>query len=120
MSNSYQPQNTKDALRMIQQLANQYLHAPLTKELLEYNQKQIQYLKQQVIPVAQQQEQNLTRVQQAQTLIQALQFWQQQKLQGKIVTGKIKNYQLTKTSTPKYQHLPGKHHSQPHYRTSHH
>ncbi|MCO6542267.1 MAG: hypothetical protein J6573_08215 [Lactobacillus sp.] len=108
MNNQYQPQNTKDALRYLEKLVNQYLNAPLTPEIIAYNQKQINYLRQQVIPVAQQQEHNPQRAQQAALMAQQLAQWQTQKLAGLPTPTKMRHFKLETPHPIKYQHRRGK------------
>ncbi|MBA1434458.1 hypothetical protein [Bombilactobacillus bombi] len=119
MSNQYQPQNTKDALRYLQQLANQYLNAPLTPAIIAYNHQQIQYLRQQVIPVAKNQEHNSQRSQEAQLMAQQLEQWERQRLAGQPGPYKMRHFQLQKPQTIKYQHLRQKSSQPGNYRTQH-
>lgn len=48
----YQPQNSKDAMRQIEKLFNQYKNAPLTDALLQYHQKLVTYLQTSVVQAA--------------------------------------------------------------------
>lgn len=113
----YQPRDTKDALRHLQTLVNQYYRAPLTADLLAYNQKQITYLQENVIPYAQQVEHNLQRQQEAQLMMQELQRWQVLRLQGHNVAGKMRHFRFQAATVTKYHTPKPKRQSLPHYHT---
>ncbi|MBH9991716.1 hypothetical protein H3R26_06370 [Lactobacillus sp. W8092] len=115
---NYQPRDTKDALRHLQTLVNQYYRAPLTADLLAYNQKQITYLQENVIPYAQQVEHNLQRQQEAQLMMQELQRWQVLRLQGHNVAGKMRHFRFQAATVTKYHTPKPKRQSLPHYHTS--
>ena len=116
MSNQYQPRDTKDALRYLEKLANRYLKAPLTPDLLAYNQKQINYLRQQVVPIAQYQEHNQQRAQQAKQMAEQLELWQTRRLAGLQVPDKMHHFQLVTTPAIKYHHQKNKTHQPGSYR----
>ncbi|NVY96253.1 hypothetical protein HU830_03550 [Lactobacillus sp. DCY120] len=120
MSPNYQPQDTKDALRYLEKLINQYLNAPLTPELIAYNQKQIKYLEEEIIPYALKVEHQPQRARKAQTMVQALKQWPNKRLSSTSSNLQMRHGQISPHQQTAYQHRAGKHHSQPHYRTSNH
>ncbi|MFD0898356.1 hypothetical protein [Loigolactobacillus binensis] len=89
----YQPQDTKDAMRYVEKLFNQYKDAPLTDELLRYNQKLMTYLTVSVVNEAQQNGQP-ERAKTAQAMAAALAGWVQIKAAGKPFFGEMRHFKI--------------------------
>lgn len=103
MQNRYvKPQNVNDAMETIQKLFNQYRHAPLTKELLNYHTNLIQRLQSDIYREAIR-ENNPKQLASLNAMITAMQSWTQIRVQNKPFTGKMKNFVLTETQHPKFK-----------------
>lgn len=89
----YQPQDSKDAMRYVEKLFNQYKDAPLTDELLQYNQKLITYLTVSVVNEAQQEGQP-ERAKTAQAMATAMSEWVRIKALGKPFRGEMRHFQI--------------------------
>ncbi|WP_395320418.1 hypothetical protein [Fructilactobacillus frigidiflavus] len=87
----YQPTNSKDAMRKIQKLFNQYCQAQLTNELLQYHFKLLNQVKTNVLPVAKT-ENVPERIQAAQRIITTMESWLQIRLAGKDYPGHMKHF----------------------------
>lgn len=87
----YHPKNSKDAMRKIQKLFNQYCQAPLTNELLQYHFKLLNQVKTNVLLVAKN-EDVPERVQAAQSMIEVMEKWLKFRLAGKEYHGKMKHF----------------------------
>lgn len=89
----YQPQDTKDAMRYVEKLFNQYKDAPLTDELLQYNQKLMTYLTTSVVNEAQQEGQP-ERAQTAQAMAAAMSEWVRTKALGRPFVGEMRHFKI--------------------------
>ncbi len=89
----YQPQDTKDAMRYVEKLFNQYKDAPLTDELLRYNQKLMVYLTGSVVNEAQQ-EGHPERAKTAQAMAAAMGEWVRTKALGRPFTGEMRHFKI--------------------------
>lgn len=118
MANEYQPQNTKDAMRFIEKLVNQYINAPITRELLLYNQKQINYLRQQVVSEAKNHEHEPQRAKTAEAFAEELEKWQKIRLSGDQIPGKMRHFKLDTTQKATFKKERGKNQTTTNYRTS--
>jgi len=87
----YQPTNSKDAMRKIQKLFNQYCQAPLTNELLQYHFKLLNQVKTNVLPIAKT-ENVPERIQAAQSIIEIMENWLSLRLAGKDYHGKMQHF----------------------------
>lgn len=87
----YQPTNSKDAMRKIQKLFNQYCQAPLTNELLQYHFKLLNQVKTNVLPVAKS-ENVPERIQAAKNMIATMEKWLTIRLAGKPYQGHMKHF----------------------------
>lgn len=89
----YQPTNSKDAMRKIQKLFNQYCQAPLTNELLQYHFKLLNQVKTNVLPVAKT-ENVPERIHAAQSIIATMEKWLTLRLAGKPYQGQMKHFRF--------------------------
>lgn len=100
-----QPKNVREAMTVIQDLFNQYRHAPLTTELLSYHDGLIQRLQSDIF-VAALRENNSAQQKQLGTMIQAMKTWRQMRVSGQPFTGKMKNFKLVVNNKPHFkQHV---------------
>ena len=97
-----QPQSVKEAMDVIQDLFNQYRHAPLTNQLLNYHLGLTQRL-QSDIYVAALKENNSVELEKLNTMIAAMKTWTKIRTANRPFNGKMKNYQLVSTSHPKFK-----------------
>lgn len=99
----YQPQNSKDAMRQIEKLFNQYKDAPLTSELVTYHRSLIDRLQTDILTAAKQ-EQIPERVAANQTMVDVMNRWLTIRLSGKPYNGKMKGFKFVATnSNPKFK-----------------
>ncbi|KRM94630.1 hypothetical protein [Loigolactobacillus rennini] len=89
----YQPQNSKDAMRQIEKLFNQYKNAPLTDALLQYHQKLVTYLQTSVVQAAKKEGQP-QRAQTAQTMAAGMTEWLRIRALGKPFTGEMRHFKI--------------------------
>ncbi|ANK60658.1 hypothetical protein [Loigolactobacillus backii] len=89
----YQPKDSKDAMRYVENLFNQYKDAPLTDELLRYNQKLVRYLSGNIVDEATR-EGHPDRAKAAQQMAAAMDEWVRIKALGKPFTGKMKHFKI--------------------------
>lgn len=100
-----QPKNVREAMTVIQDLFNQYRHAPLTTELLNYHDGLIQRLQSDIF-VAALRENNPAQQKQLGTMIQAMKTWRQIRVSGQPFNGKMKNFKLVTNNGPHFkQHV---------------
>ncbi len=93
----YQPTNSKDAMREIEKLFNQYKDAPLTKELLDYHQNLINRLNSDILAAAK--KENIPqRIKAIQSMTEVMQHWAQVKLAGKPYEGKMEHFHFVADS----------------------
>ena len=86
-----QPKNVREAMTVIQDLFNQYRHAPLTTELLNYHDGLIQRLQSDIF-VAALRENNPAQQKQLGTMIQAMLSWRQIRVCCQKFIGKMKYF----------------------------
>jgi len=98
----YQPNDIKDALQTIQKLFNTYTDAPLTPELMTYHQKLISQLKTNLLPLAQQQSDQL-RVKQINSMITVMQDWLKLRLSGQVFGGKMQHFKFASNQKTQFQ-----------------
>ncbi|MBB1123511.1 hypothetical protein [Limosilactobacillus albertensis] len=88
-----QPQNTKEAMIIIQKLFNKYRNAPLTNELLEYHNNLI-YRLQSDIKDAAIKENNLGQLKALNSMTDIMRNWTAARLNGKPFNGKMRHFKL--------------------------
>ncbi|GAY73492.1 hypothetical protein [Lentilactobacillus kosonis] len=99
----YQPQNSKDAMRQIEKLFNQYKDAPLTQELMDYHLNLINQLNTDIRQAAQQ-EAIPERIRSVDSMIAAMQKWQSIRLSGKAYNGKMEHFAfVANNARPKFK-----------------
>ncbi|WP_283678936.1 hypothetical protein [Lentilactobacillus sp. Marseille-Q4993] len=87
----YQPSNSKDAMRQIEKLFNQYKDAPLTQELVDYNQNLINRLNDDILTAAKQ-EGIPERIASVNSMVTVMQKWVQMRLAGKPFGGRMEHF----------------------------
>jgi hypothetical protein len=106
-------------MQLIESLFNQYRHAPLTKEVLNYHQQLIQRLQSDIYQTAlAEQKPELER--QLQQMIVAMQTWTKMRLTNQPFQFKMKNFKLVTENHPQFKarHLKG--HTQQNHHASRH
>ncbi|EQM52800.1 hypothetical protein N692_07185 [Lactiplantibacillus plantarum EGD-AQ4] len=98
----YQPTDIKDALQTIQKLFNTYTDAPLTPELMAYHQKLVNQLSTNLLPLAQQQDDQL-RVNQINSMIAVMQDWLKLRLNGQVFGGKMQHFKFVSNQKAQYK-----------------
>jgi hypothetical protein len=98
----YQPTDIKDALQTIQKLFNTYTDAPLTPELMAYHQKLVNQLSTNLLPLAQQQDDQL-RVSQINSMTAVMQDWLKLRLNGQVFGGKMQHFKFVSNQKPQYK-----------------
>jgi hypothetical protein len=98
----YQPNDIKDALQTIQKLFNTYTNAPLTPELMAYHQKLVNQLQTNLLPLAQQQTDQL-RVDQIGQMIAVMQDWLKLRLNGQAFNGKMQHFKFVSNNQPTFK-----------------
>lgn len=98
----YQPTNIKDALQTIQKLFNTYTDAPLTPELMAYHQKLVNQLSTNLLPLAQQQDDQL-RVSQINSMTAVMQDWLKLRLNGQVFGGKMQHFKFVSNQKTQYK-----------------
>lgn len=98
----YQPADIKDALQTIQKLFNTYTDAPLTPELMAYHQKLVNQLSTNLLPLAQQQDDQL-RVSQINSMTAVMQDWLKLRLNGQVFGGKMQHFKFVSNQKPQYK-----------------
>lgn len=98
----YQPSSIKDALMTIQKLFNSYTDAPLTTELVAYHQKLVSQLQTNLLPLAQQQADQL-RVDQINSMVTIMQDWLKRRLAGQAFGGKMRHFKFEPTNRPQFK-----------------
>ncbi|GAF41976.1 hypothetical protein JCM14202_3953 [Agrilactobacillus composti DSM 18527 = JCM 14202] len=100
-SRYYQPKDSKDAMRYVEGLFNQYSDAPLTDAILQYNQKLMRYLQQDVAQEALREGQP-NRQKTALQMADIMGQWQRARLLGKPFIGKMKGFKIKRNSHTRY------------------
>lgn len=100
-SRYYQPKNTKDAMRYVEGLFNKYKDAPLTEALIEYNQKLVYYLKNDVVREAKA-EGFPGREQKALEMAEIMEQWLRTRSLGQPFKGKMKGFKMQKQHSTRY------------------
>lgn len=100
-SRYYQPRDSKDAMRYVENLFNQYKDAPLTDELVAYNQKLVYYLKTNVAPEALKEGQ-AQREKSALGMAEILTQWLHTRLSGQPFKGKMRGFKMQKNQSTHY------------------
>ncbi|MBO9165137.1 hypothetical protein [Lactiplantibacillus pentosus] len=98
----YQPTDIKDALQTIQKLFNTYTDAPLTPELMAYHQKLVNQLSTNLLPLAQQQDDQL-RVSQINSMTAVMQDWLKLRLNGQVFGGKMQHLKFVSNQKAQYK-----------------
>lgn len=99
----FTPNNSKEAMRQIEKLFNQYKDAPLTNELLEYHQSLIQRLNTDILAAAKQ-EGIAQRVTAIASMTSVMQMWTKLKLKGLAFNGQMKHFEFVKNNAqPKFK-----------------
>ncbi|AYG38626.1 hypothetical protein CFI14_09305 [Lactiplantibacillus pentosus] len=98
----YQPTDIKDALQTIQKLFNTYTDAPLTPELMAYHQKLVNQLSTNLLPLAQQQDDQL-RVSQINSMTAVMQDWLKLRLNGQVFGGKMQHFKFVSNQKTQYK-----------------
>lgn len=89
----FQPQNSKEAMRQIEKLFNQYKDAPLTSELISHHQSLLNRLQTDILAAAQQ-ENIAQRIAANQSMQDIMQRWLRIRLAGKPYNGKMKKFKF--------------------------
>lgn len=99
----YQPNNSKDAMRQIEKLFNQYKDAPLTQELVDYHQNLITQLDTDIRKAAKN-EGIPERIAAVDSMITAMQKWVSIRLSGQSYNGKMEHFKyVANGSKPKFK-----------------
>ena len=98
----YQPTDIKDALQTIQKLFNTYTDAPLTPELMAYHQKLVNQLATNLLPLAQQQHDNL-RITQINSMMAVMQDCLKLRLNGQVFCGKMQHFKFVSNQKAQYK-----------------
>jgi len=98
----YQPTDLKDAMQTIQKLFNTYTSAPLTPELLAYHQKLVNQLQTNLLPLAQQQADQL-RIDQLSEMATVMQDWLKLRLNGQAFNGKMQHFKFASNQQPTFK-----------------
>ncbi|KRM93246.1 hypothetical protein FC56_GL000911 [Lentilactobacillus senioris DSM 24302 = JCM 17472] len=99
----FQPQNSKDAMRQIEKLFNQYKDAPLTSELITYHRSLMSRLQTDILAAAKQ-EGIPDRLAANQSMIDIMNHWLTIRLSGQPYNGKMKSFKfVADNATPKFK-----------------
>lgn len=99
----FQPQNSKDAMRQIEKLFNQYKDAPLTSDLVNYHRSLVTRLQTDILAAAKQ-EQVPDRIAANQSMVDIMNRWLTIRLSGQPYNGKMKSFKFVPdNSAPKFK-----------------
>ncbi|MCY9806469.1 hypothetical protein OXT66_02760 [Lentilactobacillus senioris] len=99
----FQPQNSKDAMRQIEKLFNQYKDAPLTSELIAYHRSLVSRLQTDILAAAKQ-EHVPERIAANRSMIDIMNRWLTIRLSGQPYNGKMKSFKfVAENSNPKFK-----------------
>lgn len=98
-----QPQNTEEAMLLIQKLFNKYRNAPLTNELLEYHNNLI-YRLQSDIKEAAIKENKPGQLKSLSNMTEIMRNWITIRLNGKPFNGKMRHFKLVTDGGFKFEH----------------
>ncbi|XIF19528.1 MAG: hypothetical protein AJITA_00181 [Acetilactobacillus jinshanensis] len=89
----YQPKNSKDAMRFMETLFNKYRNAPLTKPLLQYHEKLMFQIHDNVLPVAKK-EGVPDRIKSARRMYKIMRRWITIRMSGHAFQGKMRHFKI--------------------------
>ena len=120
MSNRYlKPKNVKEAMETIQKLFNQYRHAALTKELLDYHINLANRLQTDIYREAVR-ENDKKQLADLANMIVVMHTWTKLRLSNQPFNGKMKNFKLVSQNQPKFKQHVHKIKGNHNYRASRH
>lgn len=114
-----QPQNTREALLLIQKLFNSYRNAPLTQELLNYHNNLIFRLGSDIHEAAVK-EGKQRQLQDLANLSAAMRRWTTIRLSGRPFNFKVRHFKLVSEQTPKFKRRVHKIHPNSNHQASRH
>lgn len=98
-----QPKNAKDAMLIIEKLFNKYRNVPLTIELINYHQKLLNQLRNNIY-LAVLNEKNDHLLAQLNTMIDSMESWLNIRTTNHIFCGKMKHFKINfKTNNQRYK-----------------
>ena len=112
-----QPQNTREALLLIQKLFNSYRNAPLTQELLNYHNNLIFRLGSDIHDAAVKEGQQ-AQLEDLSNLSAAMRRWTTIRLSGRPFNFKLRHFKLVSDQTPKFKRQVHKIHQSGSHRAS--